>query len=156
MSSFSDPSIQTRQSSRAHDYSSRAQDYHSPKTGVHHPQVETQKADPFIKKSHKIVTKNHIESAERKALKHEYKRKKTIKWAKRKASKEIPVDYIVDHKMSSGMHKPAHANATAEQMLFKLHWKGHDDSEETWEPYASCKELAAMDAYIRDHPELSI
>lgn len=37
---------------------------------------------------------------------------------------------------------------------FLLKWKGYDDSENTWEPWKTVKELGALDSFLNNRPEL--
>ena len=42
------------------------------------------------------------------------------------------------------------------KMMFKVHWEGYDDSKDSWEPYSSVKDLAALDVYVEAHPGLNL
>ena len=41
-------------------------------------------------------------------------------------------------------------------LKFKVRWKNFGPTYDTWEPYESCAELAAMDRYLKAHPELKL
>ena len=38
--------------------------------------------------------------------------------------------------------------------MFKVHWSGYDDNEDTWLAYKDVSKLEALDAYVSKHPEL--
>ena len=42
------------------------------------------------------------------------------------------------------------------KMTFRVHWEGWPDSEDTWEPYSTVKDLAALDVYVQAHPGLNL
>jgi hypothetical protein len=42
------------------------------------------------------------------------------------------------------------------QLEFLIRWKGYDPSDDSWEPYASVKDLVALDEYSKLHPELKL
>ncbi len=42
------------------------------------------------------------------------------------------------------------------KMEFLVRWAGYSEEENTWEPYAGVKDLAALDAYLDSHPELGL
>lgn len=62
---------------------------------------------------------------------------------------EYVVESIVDHRGPAGGY-PRQA------LEFKVRWQGYEPAEDTWEPYVNVKELQALDAYARDHPELRL
>jgi len=41
-----------------------------------------------------------------------------------------------------------------QQLEFRIHWQGYDDTEDTWLPWSEVRDLILMDAFIREHPEL--
>ena len=57
------------------------------------------------------------------------------------------VDSIVDH-TSNKKHKST--------LFFRVHWAGYEDSEDTWLPWSKVNELAALDIYLAEHPELCL
>jgi len=59
---------------------------------------------------------------------------------------EFIVDKIVDHRGSLPKSK----------LEFRVRWAGYTDEDDTWEPYKNVKDLAALDAYARTHPELGL
>ena len=42
------------------------------------------------------------------------------------------------------------------RMEFLIRWKGYEPADDTWEPYATVKDLAALDVYSKEHPELNM
>ena len=42
------------------------------------------------------------------------------------------------------------------KMEFLVRWAGYSEEENSWEPYAAVKDLAALDAYLAEHPELGL
>jgi hypothetical protein len=60
---------------------------------------------------------------------------------------EYVVDSICDHRGDPKRKR---------QLFFKVKWKGFADSEATWEPYSHVRQLAALDAYLATHPELTL
>jgi hypothetical protein len=42
------------------------------------------------------------------------------------------------------------------ELEFLIRWKGYEPADDTWEPYSSVKDLAALDDYSRLHPELGL
>ena len=57
--------------------------------------------------------------------------------------REFVVEKIVQHRGDPG---------SRQKMEFLVHWAAGD---ETWEPWANVKQLAALDRYIEEHPELA-
>ena len=41
-----------------------------------------------------------------------------------------------------------------QQLEFRKHWQGYDDTEDTWLPWSEVRDLILMDAFIKEHPEL--
>lgn len=60
---------------------------------------------------------------------------------------EFEVDFIVEHK---GTHR------RKRDLQFRIRWVGYPPEEDTWLPYSEVKELAALDAYLREHRELNL
>jgi hypothetical protein len=60
---------------------------------------------------------------------------------------EFVVDSIVAHQGSPKKKS---------KMMFLVRWQGYGPEADTWEPYANVKELAALDEYARDHPQLGL
>ena len=59
---------------------------------------------------------------------------------------EYVVEAIVGHRAA-----PRKADWT-----FRVRWAGYAPSEDTWEPYANVRDLAQLDAYRLEHPELKL
>jgi hypothetical protein len=60
---------------------------------------------------------------------------------------EYVVEKIVDHREEG--RKP-------KNWMFRVRWHGYEPSEDTWLPWKEVKDLAAMDVYSQEHPELSL
>jgi len=60
---------------------------------------------------------------------------------------EYVVESIVDHQGDPRKKKT---------LMFKVKWLGYDDSECTWEPYSHVSQLAALDTYLEQHPNLKL
>jgi len=60
---------------------------------------------------------------------------------------EFVVDSIVAHRGSPKKKS---------KMEFLVRWQGYGPEADTWEPYKNVKELAALDEYARDHPQLGL
>jgi hypothetical protein len=60
---------------------------------------------------------------------------------------EYVVDSIADHRRI-GTRK--------HNLEFLVRWLGYEPSEDTWEPYSTVKDLAALDQYLAAHPELHL
>jgi Chromo (CHRromatin Organisation MOdifier) domain len=60
---------------------------------------------------------------------------------------EYVVESIIDHKGNSKRKR---------DMEFLIRWKGYEPSEDTWEPYATVKDLVALDEYSKLHPDLGL
>jgi hypothetical protein len=60
---------------------------------------------------------------------------------------EFLVDSIISHR--GNVKKKNH-------MEFLVRWTGLEPSEDTWEPYAGVKDVAALDVYSKEHPELGL
>lgn len=41
-------------------------------------------------------------------------------------------------------------------MEFRVRWLGYEPDDDTWLPYREVRELAALDRYAVDHPELRL
>jgi len=52
------------------------------------------------------------------------------------------IDYISEHNGET---------SDLTSLLFKVHWLGYDDTEDTWNSYKSVKSTSALDTYIYDH-----
>ena len=61
-------------------------------------------------------------------------------------SSEYIVDQIVDH-------RPA---AQRDSWQFRVHWRGYDDSDDSWLTYPELRDVSALRAYLLEHPELDI
>jgi hypothetical protein len=59
---------------------------------------------------------------------------------------EYIVDNIVDFR--------GNLNGPRSKLEFRVRWKGYDDSEDTWLPYRNVRDLAALDIFAEDKPEL--
>ena len=55
------------------------------------------------------------------------------------------VESIVDHR-GQGRTKSAYE--------FRVRWSGFGEESDTWERYATVKDLEALDVYLRGHPQL--
>jgi hypothetical protein len=42
------------------------------------------------------------------------------------------------------------------QLEFLVRWAGYEPADDTWEPYAAVKDVAALDGYSKEHPELGL
>jgi putative transposase len=60
---------------------------------------------------------------------------------------EFIVEAIVDHRGNPKKKK---------NMEFLIRWKGYEPADDTWEPYSTVKDLAALDDYSKEHPELNL
>ena len=57
-------------------------------------------------------------------------------------NQEFVIDYISEHYGET---------SDLTSLLFKFHWLGYDDTEDTWNSYKSVKSTSALDTYIYDH-----
>jgi hypothetical protein len=62
-------------------------------------------------------------------------------------SDEFVVDFIVDHRQNGSNKR---------QWEFLVRWKGYEPDEDTWLPWSEVKDLAALDVYSEQHPELKL
>ena len=60
---------------------------------------------------------------------------------------EYVVEAIVNHRGNPRKRR---------DMEFLVRWKGYEPGDDTWEPYATVKDLAALDEYSAAHPELNL
>jgi hypothetical protein len=66
---------------------------------------------------------------------------------------EYVVEAIVNHRYTSAK---ARKKKLKSQLEFQVAWRGYPADQNTWEPYAQVKSLAALDAYAKEHPELRL
>lgn len=59
---------------------------------------------------------------------------------------EYVVDEIVEHR----------AGATKQECMFRVRWRGYEDSDDSWLPYGDLRDVAVLRAYLLAHPELDI
>jgi hypothetical protein len=59
---------------------------------------------------------------------------------------EYLVDKIMDHRGSK----------KAKTLKFRVRWEGYEPEDDTWEPWAEVKHLAALDTYLAEHPEVKV
>jgi hypothetical protein len=62
---------------------------------------------------------------------------------------EYVVAAIIDHRYKYNVKKKSN-------LEFLVQWEGYDESYDTWEPYQVMKEVAILDQYAKDHPELKL
>jgi hypothetical protein len=60
---------------------------------------------------------------------------------------EFEVERVLDHRGDP------RRKSTLE---FLVRWVGFEPEDDSWEPYANLRNVVAMDAYSRDHPELRL
>jgi hypothetical protein len=60
---------------------------------------------------------------------------------------EFVVDHIIDHRENGRQHR---------HWEFLVRWQAYEPSEDSWLPWRDVKDLAAMDVYSREHPELNL
>jgi hypothetical protein len=63
---------------------------------------------------------------------------------------EWEVEAIVEHLQPTGKKKPK------KDWSFKVRWRGFDASEDSWLPFSEVRDLAALDVYLKAHPELRL
>lgn len=76
----------------------------------------------------------------------EDKNRSNMELAARDAFERV-VEAIVDHKGSPKQKA---------KMKFLVHWAGEELDEATWESWKRVKDLAALDVYLKHHPELRL
>jgi len=60
---------------------------------------------------------------------------------------EFVVEAIIDHRGDPKKKK---------DIEFRIRWKGYEPADDTWEEYATVKDLEALDVYSKEHPELKL
>ena len=60
---------------------------------------------------------------------------------------ELVVEAIIDHRGNPRKKL---------EMEFRIRWKGYEPADDTWEPFATVKDLAALDEYSAAHPDLHL
>lgn len=60
-------------------------------------------------------------------------------------------NYIVDHIVDHRQH-----GTNIRKWEFLVRWEGYEPAEDTWLPWTEVKNLAALDAYSRLHPDLKL
>ena len=63
---------------------------------------------------------------------------------------EHVVECILEHSYSG----PPGKRLVKSHFDFKVRWLGYSPDDDTWLPYSAAKELAALDEYLEQHPEL--
>jgi hypothetical protein len=62
---------------------------------------------------------------------------------------EYEVGKILTHRFDNGIE-------TLHHLRFKIRWKGYTAKDDTWEPYSSLEDNAALDRYAKLNPGLPI
>jgi hypothetical protein len=65
-------------------------------------------------------------------------------------NEEFEVEAIVDHRLLPGR------GPRRRRLEFRVRWRGYEPEEDTWLPFAQVKDLAALDVYALEHPELHL
>lgn len=65
-------------------------------------------------------------------------------------NEEFEVEAIVDHRLLPGR------GPRRRRLEFRVHWRGYEAEEDTWLPFAEVRDLAALDVYALEHPELRL
>jgi hypothetical protein len=60
---------------------------------------------------------------------------------------EFVVESILDHRRTGTRKR---------DLEFLVRWYGYEPSDDSWEPFENLKEVAALDEYSKQHPELNL
>lgn len=65
-------------------------------------------------------------------------------------NEEFEVEAIVVHRLLPGR------GLRRRRLEFRVRWRGYEPEEDTWLPWSEVKDLAALDVYALEHPELHL
>jgi hypothetical protein len=97
-----------------------------------------------------LRTLRHVRFHETRLKKYDAERTESAVAVAAVDNEEFEVEAIVAHRLLPGR------GPRRRRLEFRVRWRGYEPEEDTWLPWSEVKDLAALDVYALEHPELHL